>query len=367
GRQGGDDLSTAAVLVGVRGRDAAPGATRPAGRRRPRDAPRHRGAGGRGGPPPLRPADARLPDAELRRGRPAPRRRTAARRRAGARRGNAVHARRAGRVRGRRHGRPAGGSPRRDAVHRAAPARTRCALYVPAGHEGRLAVLGPHARVLVIAPHPDDETLGSGGLLARAAAHGAAIRVLVVTDGESNPWAQRAAECRWQIGEENEVRWGARRRDETMAAVEALGVDAAALRFLGFADQGLTRLLLGGGGGSIDVLAAKIAAFAPTVVVGPDLDDRHPDHSALAVLLTLACERCAGSIPFARLAYLVHGRVGPGDRMRLTLDRATRARKHRAAFAHASQLAALVRRLGPAPRRETFLDPRTGAGHPVRH
>ncbi|HZP42105.1 MAG TPA: PIG-L family deacetylase [Candidatus Binatia bacterium] len=229
------------------------------------------------------------------------------------------------------------------------------------------SVLGPHARVLVIAPHPDDETLGCGGLLARAAAHGAAIRVLVVTDGESNPWAQRAAECRWQIGEENEVRWGARRRDETMAAVEALGVDAAALRFLGFADQGLTRLLLGGGGGSIDVLAAKIAAFAPTVVVGPDLDDRHPDHSALAVLLTLACERCAGSIPFARLAYLVHGRVGPGDRMRLTLDRATRARKHRAAFAHASQLAALVRRLGPAPRRETFLDPRTGAGHPVRH
>ena len=228
------------------------------------------------------------------------------------------------------------------------------------------SALGPHARVLVLAPHPDDETLGCGGLLARAVAHGAAVRVLVVTDGENNPWAQRAAERRWRVGEGDQTRWGARRRDEAVAAVATLGIDPAAIRFLGFADKGLTALLLRGGGGLIEDLAAEIVDFAPTLVVAPDLGDRHPDHSALAVLLALACECCAGRARFACLAYLVHGKLGRGGRVQLSLDPATRGRKRHAIFAHASQLAALVRRIAPPPRRETFLPPRTRAGHPVR-
>src|SRR5207249_248864 len=55
-------------------------------------------------------------------------------------------------------------------------------------------------RVLLIAPHPDDETLAAGGLLQRVLAAGARLRVLFVTDGENNPWAQRATERRWRIG-----------------------------------------------------------------------------------------------------------------------------------------------------------------------
>ena len=43
-------------------------------------------------------------------------------------------------------------------------------------------------RTVVLAPHPDDESLGCGGLLARLAAHGVPARVVVVTDGaQSHP------------------------------------------------------------------------------------------------------------------------------------------------------------------------------------
>jgi LmbE family N-acetylglucosaminyl deacetylase len=54
--------------------------------------------------------------------------------------------------------------------------------------------LSPTDRLLVVAPHPDDETLGAGGLLQRAAARGAAVRLCYATSGENNPWAQAAFE-----------------------------------------------------------------------------------------------------------------------------------------------------------------------------
>lgn len=39
--------------------------------------------------------------------------------------------------------------------------------------------------VVIVAPHPDDETLGCGGLIARRAAEGRRIVVVVITDGRA--------------------------------------------------------------------------------------------------------------------------------------------------------------------------------------
>ena len=43
------------------------------------------------------------------------------------------------------------------------------------------------SRLLMIAPHPDDEALATGGLLQRAQAKGAQVYVAFLTDGENNP------------------------------------------------------------------------------------------------------------------------------------------------------------------------------------
>jgi len=212
-------------------------------------------------------------------------------------------------------------------------------------------------RVLVLAPHPDDETLATGGLLQRALAAGAAVRVVFVTDGEENPWPQRVLERRWHIDCAGRARWAARRRAEALAALACLGVLPSSARFLGFPDQGLTRLLLAGGRGIVAQLAAELR-WCPTLVVAPAGADRHPDHSALAALLRLAVHHLPpGQRRFTQLAYVVHGRA-PRPALRLPLGARERARKQAAVSCHASQLVLSRRRfLSQARATECFSDP----------
>src|SRR5262249_9852030 len=56
------------------------------------------------------------------------------------------------------------------------------------GRMADLSQLSANERLLVFAPHPDDDVLACGGLLQRAAAALAAVGVVFVTDGENNPW-----------------------------------------------------------------------------------------------------------------------------------------------------------------------------------
>ena len=56
-------------------------------------------------------------------------------------------------------------------------------------------VVPPGRRLLVVAPHPDDEVLGSGGLLHLAVRAGRAVRVLLATDGQ----ASHPGSSRWPV------------------------------------------------------------------------------------------------------------------------------------------------------------------------
>src|ERR1035437_4372289 len=70
------------------------------------------------------------------------------------------------------------------------------------------------SRLLLIAPHPDDESLACGTTLQAAVRAGAAVRVIYVTDGDNNPWPQRFMERKWRIRQADRLRWGQLRRRE---------------------------------------------------------------------------------------------------------------------------------------------------------
>ncbi|CAN5484083.1 hypothetical protein BH10PLA1_BH10PLA1_12690 [soil metagenome] len=163
------------------------------------------------------------------------------------------------------------------------------------------------SRLLVIAPHPDDESLACGGLIQHAVAAGAQVRVLSVTDGDNNPWPQRVLERRVRIGPEQRVSWGRRRRSEVLAATAILGLRDSDVVFAGLPDQGLTTDLLSGQSALRPILQREIESFAPTIIVSPSLHDTHPDHSAAAVLVRLALRESA--TPPGLHEYLIHGRA----------------------------------------------------------
>jgi LmbE family N-acetylglucosaminyl deacetylase len=227
-------------------------------------------------------------------------------------------------------------------------------------------------RILILAPHPDDETLATAGLLQRAQAVGSEVRVLFVTDGENNPWAQRATERRWRIGAADRERWGERRRGEALAALACLGVSTWQTGFLGYPDQGLQALLLAGDDDLTETLIGEVGRFAPTLVVAPSLEDLHPDHSALAVFLRRAFARLpAGPRRPRERLFIVHhdGPLAPSGRdHRLVLSPEERERKRRAILCHASQLR--MRRdalLSFAAAEEMFFAPGPVAEHSARH
>lgn len=140
-------------------------------------------------------------------------------------------------------------------------------------------------RVLVLAPHPDDEVFGCGGALADLAARGAAIDVLLVTDGAAAG-----------AGDADRKRIAALRAEESRAALRALG--GGTVHEGGLPDRGL--------GARREELERLVGAWlvkaSPDLVFAPSPVETHPDHRAVAYALFAVARRGAGDAAAAALS-----------------------------------------------------------------
>ena len=125
-------------------------------------------------------------------------------------------------------------------------------------------------RTVVLAPHPDDESLGCGGLLALLADAGLPAHVVVVTDGTRSHPASRTHPA---------DRLRALREAEAREAVGLLGHGARA-EFLRFPDCGLPGADDAGFDAAADRLAALVDDLRPDTLLLPWRRDPHCDHEA---------------------------------------------------------------------------------------
>ena len=190
---------------------------------------------------------------------------------------------------------------------------------------------------LVLAPHPDDESLGCGGLIAEAGARGATAHVAILTDGtRSHPNSKSYPAPRLQALREAEAR----------AAVAALGLPQDRLSFFGLQDAAAPHA-----GANFDAavsrLAELLAARGIGTIFAPWRHDPHPDHVAAHLIAAAAAWRTGAR----HLSYPVWGWTLPDEQQlpepdlrghRLDIARHLDA-KRRAIAAHASQMGEVVR------------------------
>lgn len=200
-----------------------------------------------------------------------------------------------------------------------------------------LPAFSAQTRLLVVAPHPDDETIATGLLIQQVRAAGGAVQVLLLTAGDNNPWPQRWLERRLRIRAGDRLRWGRRRLLEMQQALLQLGVPTQAMHFLDWPDLGVTERLLQADRAPLAALRAVLDRFAPDLIVIPALGDRHPDHAAAHVLVRLALAQPGEPPPV--LTYLVHGAAPLVDGLGIGGSPAQRANKLVALTAHHSQMA----------------------------
>lgn len=107
----------------------------------------------------------------------------------------------------------------------------------------RLSLM-PEDSVLVIAPHPDDETIGAGGIIQEALRLNIPVYVMYLTNGDSNPLAFSRYKKRPVLGKKQALEMGKLRQQEAIEATSHLGLREEQLIFLSYPDYGTLRIFL---------------------------------------------------------------------------------------------------------------------------
>ena len=146
-------------------------------------------------------------------------------------------------------------------------------------------------RLMCVLAHPDDESLGTGGALAKSAAEGVETYLVTATRGERGRFGEATLSPGLDIV-------GKTREAELLAAARVLGLRE--VRFLDYVDGDLDRVDTAE---AIGRIATHLRRVRPQVVItfGPDGAYGHPDHIAISQL-TVAAIACAADPRFGPAA-----------------------------------------------------------------
>ena len=97
-------------------------------------------------------------------------------------------------------------------------------------------------RILVIAPHSDDEGLCCAGIIRRAVSAGGQVRVVVITNGDGFRYGVDYNYHKSRPNRSDYIKFGYQRQAETRAAMIRLGVREQDIIFLGYPDRGIRNL-----------------------------------------------------------------------------------------------------------------------------
>jgi LmbE family N-acetylglucosaminyl deacetylase len=196
--------------------------------------------------------------------------------------------------------------------------------------------LKPDDRILVLAPHPDDETLASGGLIQQAKALGLPVHVAFLTNGDNNEWAYSLYRGALSLDPTSVLEGGLVRHQEALNATAALGLKPEDVTFLGYPDFGTLRIWLDHwrnreplrammternavpyttalspnapykGESILADLTTVLRDFKPTKIIVSDPGDQNPDHQALYLFTRVALWNLRNEIDPEIYTYLVH-------------------------------------------------------------
>ncbi len=191
---------------------------------------------------------------------------------------------------------------------------------------------------VVVAPHPDDETLGCGGAIALLRQRHIPVQVLVMSDGTQSHPKSKAYPAE---------RLKKLRELEALNALKVLGVAAKYVTFYGWPDTAVPHPHYPNFEQAVTLCDRELLRFSPSVIFVPWQGDQHCDHQATWQIV----QRCVNDWqqPPRLLAYSIWGNPEAGLRelpdqttgWRLDI-RSVQALKRQAALAHKSQTTDLI-------------------------
>ncbi|TGE26021.1 PIG-L family deacetylase [Hymenobacter aquaticus] len=208
---------------------------------------------------------------------------------------------------------------------------------LPSRPAGYAATLG---HTLVVIPHPDDESLGCGGLLALLRQAGQPVSAVLVSDGTmSHPNSRRFPAAARQALREQELR----------EALEILGVETADTLYMQLPDGAVPTVDQPGFAAAANQLQAYLTRQRPTTLLVPWRRDPHPDHRATSQLVQAALAALPAKPRILEYVVWAWERAAaadlpqPGEVHGWQLDIApVLAQKQRAIASHRSQLTNLI-------------------------